>query len=129
MSKFDLQLNCVVFSTNVTLNQRLILSLDKDKIVFPSLTLTPEIIDKGIDDSLIQFLKQYVFVSDLELLPQLITLNSTVLSNDTKNTLNVVYGFIVQHTQSINNAFWLEFQLLKEQPYSNLLFEVMQTLR
>ncbi|MFM7795448.1 MAG: hypothetical protein ACKO7N_01650 [Candidatus Nitrosotenuis sp.] len=129
MNNFKVNLNCIVFSTNITLNQRLVLSLDKEKIIFPSLYLNSDNLNH-LDDTLIQFLKQYVFVSDLELLPQLISLDNSILNNDPNNaTLNVVYGFIVNHTNSLNNAFWVEFQLLKEQPYSNLLFEVIQKLR
>lgn len=129
MSKFKVNLNCVVFSTNIALNQRLVLSLDKDKIVLPSCLLNAEMISKGIDESLIEFLKQYVFVSDLELMPQLINLHSATLCENNSDALDVVYGFIIQHTMSLNNAFWLEFDFLTPQPYSNLLFEVIQKLR
>lgn len=129
MNNFQVNLNCVVFSTNVALNQRLVLSLDKDKIVFPSLQLNNDII-KDIPQHLINFLKQYVFVNDLSLLPQLINIHTEILKNESdESILNVVYGFIIEHTSSLNNAFWIEFQFLQEQPYSNLLFEVIQKLR
>lgn len=111
------------------MNQRFILSMDPEKIVFPVMQLTHNM-KNNIDNELIQFLKQYIFVSDFELLPQLINIDSPILStNNESSILNVVYGFIVKHTNSVNNAFWLEFELLKEQPYSNILFEVMQKLR
>lgn len=128
MNNFNINLNCVVFSTNITLNQRFILSLDQNQIVLPSMSLNDSHLE-NIDESLIAFLKQYIFVNDLELMPQLINIHSNaIVSNDTK-TLNTIYGFIVQHTNSLNNAFWVEFDLLKEQPYSLLLFEVIQKLR
>lgn len=127
MNNYTVNLNCVVFSANVSLNQRLIFSLDSEKIVLPSLSLTPEVLG-NLEESLIKFLKEHIFVSDIDLLPQLINIHSPIISNDT-NQLNIVYGFLVPYTFSINNGFWIEFELLKEQPYSQLLFEVMQKLR
>ena len=81
-----------------------------------------------IESSLMSFLKQYIFVNDLELMPQLININSPILSKNSDD-LNIVYGFIVPYTESINNGYWVEFQILQEQKYSPLLFEVMQKLR
>lgn len=126
---YNINLNCVVFSTNITLNQRLILSINKNEIVLPCLSLNNAILSDGIQDSLIKFLKQYVFVSDLELLPQLISMHSSIIESENNNTINAVYGFLIKHTESINNAFWLQFEILKEQKYSPLLFEVIQKLR
>ena len=124
---FNVNLNCVVFSTNISLNKRLIFSLDPQQIVLPSLPLSTEVLD-NVQGSLIKFLKQYIFINDLELLPQLIYIHSPVLSKD-DSSLNIIYGFLVPYTLSINNGFWVEFQLLQEQTYSQLIFEVMQKLR
>jgi len=124
---FDVKINCVVFSTNINMNKRYVLSMDAENIVFPSFDLTPEHLE-NTEYTIIQFLKNLVLVNDLELLPQLININSKSLSINTAE-LNIIYGFIVNHTHNINNAYWIEFELLKEQKYSPLLFEVMQKLK
>lgn len=124
---FDVKINCVVFSTNINMNKRYVLSMDTENIVFPSFDLTLEHLE-NTEYTIIQFLKNLVLVNDLELLPQLININSKSLSSNTTE-LNIVYGFIVSHTHNINNAHWIEFELLKEQKYSPLLFEVMQKLK
>lgn len=124
---FNVKINCVLFSTNINLNKRYLLSLDSDKIILPSFDLLPEHLE-NTEYKIIEFLKQFVFVNDLELLPQLININSKLLSNNT-NDLNVIYGFVINHTNSINNSHWIEFDLLAEQKYSTLLFEVMQKLK
>lgn len=127
MSKFTVNLNCVVFSVDMALNKRFIFSTDNSEIKFPVVSLNSDILS-NIEDYLVQFLKQYIYVNDLELLPQLIKIHSDTLSEDAE-TLNVVYGFIVPFTPSINNGSWIEFQPLKENKQSHILFEVMQKLR
>lgn len=124
---FNVKINCVVFSTNINLNKRYLLSLDSNQIILPSFGLLSEHLE-NTEYKIVEFLKQFVFVNELELLPQLININSKSLS-DNESDLNIVYGFIINHTNSINNSHWLEFELLKEQKYSSILFEVMQKLR
>lgn len=124
---FDVYINCVLFSTNINLNKRYVLSIEKDSIILPSFLITQDNI-QNIDHSIIEFLKQLVFVNDLELLPQLININTKVIS-DNINRLDIIYGFIINHTGNINNCHWVEFDLLQEQQYSQLLFEVIQKLR
>ena len=118
---FNVKINCIIFSTNINLNERYILSLDSTKLVFPSFDLSQSHLD-NIEYEIIQFLKNLVFVNDLELLPQLININSKVLSEE-NNTLN-----IINHTKNINNSYWLAFDILKEQTYSQLIFETIQKL-
>jgi hypothetical protein len=124
---FKVKVNCIVFSTNLTLNERYVLSLNSENVEFPSFDLTPKHLE-NIEYEIIQFLKTFVFVNDLELLPQLININSKVLSKDAQE-LNIIYSSVVNHTININNAYWLSFNILKEQPYSQLIFEVLQKLR
>jgi hypothetical protein len=124
---FNLKIHCVVFSTNINLNKRFVLSSDPNNIVFPCFDLSIEHL-KDINHQIIEFLKSFVFVSDLELLPQIINIHHGDLSEN-PNDINTVYGFIINHTDSLNNAHWIEFELLKEQKISPVLFEVIQKLR
>lgn len=124
---FKVKINCVVFSTNINLNQRFILSLKNDTIALPSFNLVEEHLE-NIEYEIIKFLKEFVFVNDIELLPQLININSKVLSKDNQE-LNILYGSLIKHTENLNNCYWVPFDLLKEQPYSTLIFEVIQKLR
>lgn len=128
-NNFSVKINCIVFSTNIHLNQRSVLSLKPDSLVIPSFELNLSHLD-NIEYEIIKFLKTLVFVNDIELLPQLININSKILSsnNDTQE-LNIIYGSIINHTNNINNAYWLSFDILQENIYSPLIFEVIQKLR
>lgn len=126
---FAVQLNCVVLTTNIPLNKKYVLSLDKDNIVIPALSLTKEYLSNDkLDNHIIEFLKQYIFVSDLELFPQLISLHSPYINNS-NNHLNTIYGFLVNYTNSLNNCYWVEFDYLQPVDYMPLLIEVIQRLK
>lgn len=123
---FKVKINFVVFSANINLNQRFVLSLNKENIELPCLELTPSHLE-NLDYETIKFLQNLVFVNEMELLPQLISIHSRVLSNN-DTELNVIYGSVINHTVSLNNAYWIPFEMLKEQKYSPLIFEVVQKL-
>ena len=129
MNEFQININCVVLTTDITASKKYVLSLTQEDITLPNLYITKESV-ANLESNIIDYLKSYLFVSDLELLPQIITLHSDQIKSDKNiNTLNVVYGFIVSHSKSINNAYWVEFNYFNAVPYSNLLFEVIQKLQ
>lgn len=125
---FIVKINCVVLSTQIDLNRKFILSTNPERIELPTITVDKEfLID--IEKNIVGFLKQYLFVNDLELLPQIINLHSTAIESE-DNILNVIYGFIVGYTNNIDNdkCHWIEFDYLEPIPYSSLIFEVTQKL-
>lgn len=128
MPKFNININCVVFGVSEQLNKRCVLSTDKNNIIFPKLCLTNDHTD-DINKSIISFLKQHIFVSDIELIPQMINVHSKLLQTD-PNTLEMVYGFIVGYNNNVNpeSVFWIDFDILEEQSLSPILFEVIQKL-
>jgi hypothetical protein len=125
---FNVNIHCVVFGVNASLNKRCVLSVDNDKLVLPKFILENDLL-KNLNENIIKFLKQYVFVNDLELLPQLISLNHVSL-NQEQDTLDIVYGFIIDYNSSIDNtrAYWIDFDILKEQQLSLVLLETIQKL-
>jgi hypothetical protein len=125
--QFTIDVHCVIFSTNIAFNQKFILSTDSKELKFPKFELTNANI-KTIEDEIVKFAKSHVFVSDLQLLPQLINIHSNAFEHQ-DNHLNIIYGFIVEHTINIANSYWLEFDLLKPVPQSQLLYEVIQKLQ
>lgn len=127
MSNYKIKINCVVLSTDIPLNKQYVLSLNNEDLVLPHLMLDQTILDNLVG-SLIKYLKEFVFVNDLELLPQLINIHSPFIQSE-DNTLNFVYGFVINHTLNINNAYWIPFNLMEEKPYSNLILEVIQKLQ
>jgi hypothetical protein len=125
---FKVSLNCVVLTTNISLNKKYVLSLDESNIVLPKLYLTKENLSNNLNNTVVQFLKQYIFVSDIELLPQLICLHSNNIPNETEE-INAIYGFLVNKTNSLNKCFWIEFDYLQPNTYTELLIEVIQALK
>lgn len=120
--------HCVIFGVNPSLNKRCVLSTEKNDLKFPYLVLNENYID-DIAENIIQFLKQYIFVNDLVLIPQLVTINSKPLNSEPK-TLDTVFAFIVDYNSSIDTSkvCWLDFNPLIEHKFSPTIFEAMQKL-
>jgi hypothetical protein len=123
----NINLNFVIFTTESNSNKQYVLSKQSENIEFLHKTLDFFWVE-NINQKIIEYLKGYVYVSDFSLIPQLITLHSPSISTDT-DTLNVVYGFIVPFTQSINDCYWVPLDYITPHKYSNLLLEVIQKLQ
>lgn len=125
---FDINIHCIVFGVSPTLNKKCILSTHPQDLSFPCMILEDNHLE-NIDNNIVAYLKKYIFVNDLVLLPQLITINHDTLK-EKNNTLNVVYAFIVDYNSSIDNnqVYWIEFDLMKEHKLSRVLFETIQKL-
>lgn len=125
-NKFPININCIIFSTNICKNKKYVLSLDKNNLVFPVFQLRSDML-LNIESSIIAYLKELIFVNELELIPQLITLNSIYLNQN--DEINTVYGFVVGFTQSLNNCYWYEFDLANPIHHTNLLIDTIQKLK
>jgi|688.fasta_scaffold05897_32 hypothetical protein len=125
---FNVKIHCIIFGVNEKLNKRCILSVRPDDIELPYLTLD-ETNYSDLNENLVKFLKEYIFVNDLVLIPQFTTINSKILNTE-PNTLDVVFAFIVDYTSNIddNKVYWLNFDPLIEHKLSPIIFEAMQKL-
>lgn len=123
---FDINIYCIVFGVNEPLNKKCILSTSKEDIQFPKMVL--ENLDK-INNQITSFLKEFIFVNDLVLIPQIISLHSPLL-NEESNKLNIIYGFIVDYNSSIDTSKvqWLDFDPMVEHKFSPIIFETIQKL-
>ena len=102
-SQFKVNIKTVVISTQIELNKKYLLS--QNEKVWQPITFDLNIdMLSNLEKNIIDRLKQYIFVNELELLPQLIN----VALNE-NNELDIIYGFLVNYTQSLNNCFWVEF--------------------
>lgn len=120
---YKVNIKPIVLTVRPDLNKRYILSSDKDTWVSPVIPLDHELLT-DIGNKLIYKMKEFVFTNELELLPQIIKIDHDNAMND----LNIIYGFIIPYTNSLNNCFWIEFDFNVEQPYSKLIIEVAQKL-
>lgn len=125
---FNININCVIFGVNELLNKRCILSTSAEDIIFPKFSLDVDNV-KQLNQHIIAFIKNYIFVNDLELMPQMISFNHGVLSTEPL-TLETVYGFIVDYNSSIDHTkvHWIDFDPLKEHKLSLVLFDTIQKL-
>jgi hypothetical protein len=127
MPSFSINCYCVVLSTDISNNKKYILSIEPDKITLPSIPVTKDMIE-NTNQSLISYLKDLnVSEDDLSLMPQIICLHSGHIPSD-ENTINTVYGFLVDYNPDIKNAYWISFEYTQPNEYSNLIFEVIQKL-
>ena len=125
---FDVNIHCIVFGVNETLNKRCVLSIDDKEIILPHFKLTQNLLD-NINENIIKFLNEYVLVNPLELIPQLINIHHNSLKT-TDNSLDITYGFVIDYRSNINpsKAYWIDFDPMKETKISLVLFETMQKL-
>jgi hypothetical protein len=128
MNKYNIYINCIVLSTDIHNNKQFVLSLSKDEIQPPQFECNIDFLNSS-EKYLIEFLKKYIFVHDMELLPQLISLNyKNITSFD--DPINIVYGFITNKTNNINDSvYWYEFDYTKPNIYNRILLEVTQKLK
>lgn len=128
MSKFNINIHCIVFGVNELLNKRCVLSTNKEEMLFPFLALNSDG-KANINNSIISFLKEFIFINELALIPQIINLNSSILNND-KDTIDMVFGFIIDYNSSIDNSkvFWIDFDPMIENKFSPVIFETIQRL-
>lgn len=126
---FKIKVHSIVIGTDLKNNKQYILSMDPSEIVFPSFYLDNSN-NTNTYNSVVEFLKNYVATNELELMPQLITLNDIVLSDKkSKNTINSVFSSVINYSDQINNAHWIEFDFLQENKYSNLIFQTIHQLK
>ena len=123
---FNINIHCIIFGVNKHLNKKCILSTTKEDIKFPYMQLNS--VDQ-INNQIIAFLKTFIFVNDLVLIPQIINLNSVVLNTE-ENTLDMVFGFIIDYNSSIDTSkvHWLDFDPTIPNKFSSIIFETIQKL-
>jgi hypothetical protein len=113
----------LVFSAN----KKYILSLESDHIVLPYVEYTK---NHPIDlaKTTIDYLKDIILVSEKEMIPQLISANEQLIPNKKQDTIDIVYGFIVSLSPSINNSYWVEFDHINTNQYTPLIIKAIQNL-
>lgn len=127
--KFNIIANLVVICANLHNGKKYILSLNNNDIKLPSLELDKDKL-LVLNRTLMDYLKSLNIGNDNMsiLIPQIISLDSTHIESDSES-INVVFGFLVDYYSNINNCYWIEFDYGIPNKYSNLIFEVVQKLQ
>lgn len=127
MHTFTVKIHFVILATNIKKSKQYVLSLDKKEIELPFMILESNNLEE-LDSDIIENVQKFVFTNELELMPQLINLHSKSIQ-EIPNQINTVYGFIIDQTNNINNSYWIEYDYLTPNKYSNLIFETTQKLK
>lgn len=124
--KFTLEASCIVVSTSLIDGKIAVLSLDKDQIVLPTISLDTTTIS-SIDNTLIDFVQTLVAISSIYIVPQLV---SVKLKENDPDTVVVNYGFLIPEQVASVKSHWLEFNYMNPQTqYANTITEVIQKLK
>ena len=109
-------------------NKKYILSLSPDEIILP--TLSPSKKDTiNINKYVIDYLQSLKVSShNIILVPQIISLDSKYIDSNME-TLNPVFGFVVDYFPNIVDSYWNEFDYTIPNKYSNLIVEVVQKIQ
>jgi len=125
---FQVKINYIVLTTDIINRKQYVLSINPNEIELPSFILNIE--NKlDLDKYIINFISQYVNVSSLELIPQLIRLDTNIDETKFNTTVNSIYGFLVEYTDAINNCYWKEFHYTSMDKFTHILLETVQKLR
>lgn len=128
-TNFTVKIHCIVIGTDLKNGKQYILSTNADNMQFPGFDLDNNS-KLDIEKSIILHLNNYIMCNELELMPQLITLNSECFpKTKKKNVINSVYASIVNTESQINNCYWIEFDFSDPIIYSNIIFETIQKLK
>jgi pyruvate formate-lyase activating enzyme-like uncharacterized protein len=127
--KFLLRCYLVLISADIGNAKQYILSTKKSEIEIPHVNLAKDNIN-NIENFLISYMKDLIFVNDLELIPQIINLNNTSIKTE-EGTVNIVYGFVTSYTKNINESkvYWCEFNYKDHTKYSDMIAEVVRKLK
>lgn len=110
-------------------NKVFVLSTNPDSIIFPSLDIDNKNIN-NIYINIIEYMRTFLMTHQLELSPQLITTDNTIISSNKKHTLNLVYGLLIKEGIKNFNSHWIEINLLdSETKYGSIIIEVIQKLK
>lgn len=124
----NIHIKCIIFGIDPKQETQYVLSTDSSHI---SLPVIPYENTTNIDKYVTKFLQNnIIFLSDIELFPTIITLNSELIPDRIDNTLYVVYGIIIEYTKNINNEkyFWINFDPMIPNTYSEILFYAINQL-
>lgn len=128
MSKFKFNVHLIFFTTDESKEKQYVLSTNKEQIEIPYVTLNEEN-KKNIDESIGEYIRDnLLFLSNTELMAQLISLNEEILCSDS-DTISPVYGFVIPKETQINTdqVEWIEFNLYDETNKYGILF--IETIR
>jgi hypothetical protein len=126
--KFSIILNCIVLGVDKSKGSQYIL-LNKDNKI-PNILLDYKNYKTDINELYIDKIKELIYVSDLELIPQIISFNTDLIPRE-ESTINIVYASVVAYTDSIQNqlALWKEFKFDETNDYSELIVDVIQKIK
>lgn len=124
---FNIIIQYVILSTDIAQNKKYVLSLDNEKIRLPYLKCDKSNIE-NINIEIINHIKNFIYLSDMELIPQIVSFNDSSIPNKTDNTAYIIYGFLVRFTPSINSCYWKEFDYFKPNEFTQLIVKVIQNL-
>lgn len=128
MKQYNVELISVILSVDIPTNKQYVLSLSNETIIFPKIVCDDTCLNK-LPIALIENLQKYLNVTDnIEMIPQIINMYPSV---DKKDTINIIYGFLVTKTLCMNNSYWHEFNYYRPNntTETNIVFEVVQKLK
>lgn len=129
MSKFNIDAYCVAITTKLEENKTYVLSTKENSIEFPMLEIDTTNVN-SIENSLIDHMRKFLMTNHFELSPQIVSANSIIIKSRKKNTVNLVYAFLVKEDIKNFDSHWISFDFQNPSTeYAGLIFEVIQKLK
>lgn len=123
---FHINLVPIVFSSNMISNKNYVLSTNPKEIVLPKIQLNTTI-NLDIDNIIGDYLKSLINIKHMELPSQFVAITS--LDQTDPSIIDIVFGFLVDFNYGLNNAYWIEFDLISVPKHNKLFAETIRKLR
>lgn len=119
----------VVITTEFCNKSFSVLSLDENKIIFPTIELTEDNRNKLYSEAYQKIMKLLPSANELEIIPQITTYHSSALGND-PGIINMVFGYLVSYADPSDMAHWFSINYTDtKNKYIPTIFEVVQRLK
>lgn len=127
----EVRANCVIFGIDLDKKKKYVFSLTEKELTLPYININSankDYIVEYVTESLKTYIKDESFnINNIEITPQLILANTSYIESN-ENTLNMIYGILIDYTENIQNGYWYEFNYTNITKYHNLLFDVIREL-
>jgi len=136
---YQIKIACIVLSTDIPKNKQYVLSVNKDEIEFPVFDINNEFLENPTS-YIVKHLKQLMFISDIELISQLISVRNSLDSTNlpymgetseiAPKQIYLTYGLVTPKSMNISDDVnWTEFHYQIPNKYSHILLEVTQKIQ
>lgn len=130
MNTFKVKIDIVCIRVDKTKNKTYLLSAMNDGYSPISILLDKDVIDIGIEKSIVKLLQNLLNTKqEIELIPSIIAINPAGFDDDKYDTIHCVYGVLLYNEyDACPETYWSEYNFLDSSKYSYIVSRTLQEI-